>query len=221
MPYHRRDMGSDRAIETASEPSDFRLFLQAELARRCSRNEQYSLRAFAQSLGFDHSSLSQMLRGKRRITLDTIRELCPRLSVDAARTERFLTQANATTREVPTVTYNAIVQLAQDAAGLMSEWSGYAILELVRLRDFRADTRWIANVLGISPDEVNIALQRLLRLGLLEMSDADRWRDRSRDGISAESSQPLATISRLLERVQRLSSSVATVTDSPKLTKNP
>lgn len=218
MPYHRREVATEDSSSITVHTGDFRLFLQAELARRCSRNAQYSLRAFAQSLEIDHSSLSQMLRGKRRITPDTARELCSRLGVDDAAAERFVNLNNAATREVPAATYDAIVQLAQDTAGLMSEWSGYAILELVRLSDFRPDSRWIAKVLGISPDEVNIALQRLLRLGLLEMSDKNHWRDRSRDGIAAESSQPLATITRLLERVQRISSSVVPATDPTKPT---
>jgi uncharacterized protein (TIGR02147 family) len=36
-------------------------------------------------------------------------------------------------------------------------------------------------VLGIAVEDVNIALQRLLRLGLLEMSGSDRWMDKSGD----------------------------------------
>ena len=46
----------------------------------------------------------------------------------------------------------------------------FAILELTRLSEFRADSRWIARVLDISVDEVNVALQRLIRLDLLDMA---------------------------------------------------
>ncbi len=212
---------TERPTTGGGDDDAFRLFLQAELAGRCAANDQYSLRAFANSLGVDHSSLSQMLRGKRRITTGTITEFCKRLGVDAANTQRFMASANMSTREIPAAAYDAIVQLAQDAAGLLSEWSGYAILELLRLHDFRPDSRWIANVLGISADEVNIALQRLLRLGLLEMADERHWRDRSREGIGTDASRPLATVMRLLEKVRTLSSTVAAKAPTTGPSRNP
>ncbi len=53
----------------------FREFLRRQLAQRCTDNPQYSLRAFAKSLRTDHSSLSQIMRGKRRLTTETIRAL--------------------------------------------------------------------------------------------------------------------------------------------------
>jgi hypothetical protein len=42
---------------------------------------------------------------------------------------------------------------------------------------FRPDCRWIAGHTGVPVDEVNIALQRLLRLGLLELTPDGSWRD--------------------------------------------
>jgi uncharacterized protein (TIGR02147 family) len=63
----------------------------------------------------------------------------------------------------------------------LSVWYHYAILELIQIQGFKTDSRWIANTLGIEVGDVNIALQRLLRLGLLEMSGRDRWIDKSGD----------------------------------------
>jgi len=195
-----------------AEGAEFRLFLQAEIASRCSGNPEYSLRAFAKSLDIDHSTLSQLVRGKRRMTVETIDRLCARLGVDEARTAAFKSEALMNTREIPAAAYDAIVQLAQDAAHLLSEWTGFGILELLRLREFRPDSRWIANVLGVTADEVNVALQRLLRVGLLEMTDRARWRDRSREAEAAGAGQPLATIVQLLEQVRRLTSVAARCT---------
>ena len=64
---------------------------------------------------------------------------------------------------------------------MLSVWHHYAILELIQVEGFKTDSRWIANTLGIAVGDVNIALQRLLRLGLLEMSGRDRWMDKSGD----------------------------------------
>jgi uncharacterized protein (TIGR02147 family) len=64
---------------------------------------------------------------------------------------------------------------------LLSVWYHYAILELTQVQGFRTDSRWIAKTLGIAVEDVNIALQRLLRLGLLEMSERNHWMDKSGD----------------------------------------
>ncbi|MGZ8853044.1 MAG: helix-turn-helix domain-containing protein, partial [Thermoanaerobaculia bacterium] len=42
-------------------------------------NPRYSLRAFARSLQIDHSTLSQIVRGRRRVTTRAIRSLGVRL----------------------------------------------------------------------------------------------------------------------------------------------
>jgi uncharacterized protein (TIGR02147 family) len=68
-----------------------------------------------------------------------------------------------------------------DTFQLLSVWYHQAILELTHLRGFKTDSRWISQLLGIGVDEVNVALQRLLRLGLLEMSKRNRWQDKSGD----------------------------------------
>ena len=66
----------------------FREFLQRKLAQSCANNPQYSLRAFAKSLGTDHSTLSQILRGKRRLTAETIRALARQLKLWTATRKR-------------------------------------------------------------------------------------------------------------------------------------
>jgi hypothetical protein len=53
----------------------------------------------------------------------------------------------------------------------MAVVSGRAHWEIVRLSrqtEFHADCRWIARQAGVSVDEVNLALTRLLRLGLID-----------------------------------------------------
>ncbi len=124
----------------------FREVLQDELHRRCARNPRYSLRAFARALALDHSSLSQLLRGRRRVTTRAIRRIGATLRLFAHEIEMHCAEEN-------------------DAA----------LLRVVGKELFRADSRRLASVLGITTDEVNVSLQRLLRLGALRMTAADRW----------------------------------------------
>jgi hypothetical protein len=49
--------------------------LQNELERRRRVNPRYSLRAFARSVNLEHSTLSQLLRGKRAMTWKSIRQI--------------------------------------------------------------------------------------------------------------------------------------------------
>ncbi len=50
-----------------------------EFARRRKVNPRYSLRAFALSLGIEHATLSQLIRGTRPISWKSIRTLTPRM----------------------------------------------------------------------------------------------------------------------------------------------
>jgi transcriptional regulator with XRE-family HTH domain len=166
----------------SSAAPDFRRLLCAELARRCAGNPRYSLRAFAKGLGVDHATLSQLLRGRRTLTEAMIRRLARRLKLDEAAIQDHIAvaqRAEGAPREPGSL--REVRQLTADAASLVQQWQHFAILELTRLDSFKPDSRWIARVLGISIDEVNIALQQLIRLNLLEMASPTRWVDRTGD----------------------------------------
>jgi transcriptional regulator with XRE-family HTH domain len=188
---------------TAASPTpdtSFRLFLQSELARRCARNAQYSLRAFALHLGVDHSTLSQWLRGRRPITARSIETIGAKLGVSADAIQRYIEHSGRD----DAATHPADI-LTGDTLSVIADWYHFAILELTRLAGFRCDSRWIARVLDISVDEVNLAIQRMIRLDLLDMESADRWVDRSGDARMSLESLPPDTFERQQEQSKRLS----------------
>jgi transcriptional regulator with XRE-family HTH domain len=124
----------------------FRMMLQAELERRRAVNARYSLRSFARDLDVDHATLSQILRGKRRLTGRNVRAFGRRLRLAAP----------------------AIAELC----ALENE---SAVLTALDRPNFEADSRWIATVVGIPLDEVNVAIQRLLRKRIVTMAASTRW----------------------------------------------
>src|SRR5215510_7096755 len=79
-------------VPQLSSESNFRLYLQAELARRCLLNQQYSLRSFAVHLGIDHSTISQLIRGKRVLTEKAIMKLGERMGLDRDVIKAFVRQ---------------------------------------------------------------------------------------------------------------------------------
>ena len=187
---------------TGSAPTpetSFRLLLQSELARRCGRNPNYSLRAFAMHLSVDHSTLSQWLRGRRPIAARSIEAIGAFLGLAPDAIKAYVDHA---ARGEPA---HGMWYLTPDTMSLVAEWYHFAILELTRLESFRPDSRWIARVLGISVDEVNVAIQRLIRLDLLEMEASTRWVDKSGDARISVDTLPPELFHERQEQSRRLS----------------
>jgi uncharacterized protein (TIGR02147 family) len=150
-------------------------------------------------LDVDHSTLSQWLRGRRPLTARSIESTCRRLGLDESATQRYIDCAGRDDGPCSTA------MLAAETVALIPDWYHFAILELTSLSEFRADSRWIARVLDISVDEVNVALQRLIRLDLLDMAAADRWADRSGDATVSIETLGAGTLERQQEQSRRLS----------------
>jgi uncharacterized protein (TIGR02147 family) len=145
------------------------------------RNPRFSLRSFAKQLGIDHSTLSQILRGRRRLSARALEAVGKRMGLreEVLRAYREHSRKKTDAKRLPEKLRSLHFDL--DTFQLLSVWHHGAILELIQVQGFKTDSRWIAKTLGIAVEDVNIALQRLLRLGLLVMSGRDRWVDESGD----------------------------------------
>lgn len=160
---------------------DIPSLLRERLRAAKRRNPRFSLRAFAKQLGIDYSTLSQVLRSRRGLSARALEAIGKRigLSEQAIRTYAQSLKKKPRPKNLPAAIRK--IHLDLDTFHLLSVWYHCAILELTRIREFRTDSRWIAKALGISVEDVNIAVQRLLRLGLLEMAGRNRWIDKSGD----------------------------------------
>src|SRR3954451_4647140 len=127
-------------------PVTFRVVLHRELVRRRAANRRYSLRSFARDLSVDHSTLSQILRGKRRLTGRNVRAFGRRLKLAHADIDELCALENES-----------------------------AVLSALDRPNFQADSRWVASMVGIPLDEVNVTLQRLLRKRIVTMTARAVW----------------------------------------------
>jgi DNA-binding transcriptional regulator YdaS (Cro superfamily) len=170
-------MASVKMLHTAAgaptPETSFRLLLQSELARRCSRNPQYSLRSFAHQLGVDASTLSQWIRHRRALTSRVIETIGQQLGLPAERVRAYIDFE----MRCPPPDASQIDQLTSDTLAALEHPYAFAILELIHVADFTPDSRWIAARLGIDVDTVNVALHRLVSLGLLRMQSRNVWVD--------------------------------------------
>ncbi|MBL8514585.1 MAG: DUF4423 domain-containing protein [Betaproteobacteria bacterium] len=153
----------------------FRNRLRSAFAEKTARNPRYSLRAFANYLDIDHATLSQLLRGQRVLTEATVRRLGARIGLTAQEIEecvRCLPFESMPSSE-------ELREIAADALQVLSDWTAFALLELMRVKEFRADVGWIAHMFGCEPKRVQLTLQSLLRLGMLQMKSSTEWVDRT------------------------------------------
>src|SRR5205085_2109688 len=146
LPHFRRRAIVRRDRGDYDRRVSFQEILKTELDRRRARNKRYSLRAFARDLGTDHATVSQLMRAVRRATPRMIRLLAKPLGLSDA-------------------------QIAQHCADVTDA----ALLDAIRRKDFRPNSRWIAVRLGISIDDINIALHRLLNKRQLVMTKESTW----------------------------------------------
>jgi transcriptional regulator with XRE-family HTH domain len=148
----------------------YQLTLLEIFEQRRMRNRAYSLRAFARSCGVSPASLSQVLSGKRRLTLKSAKRIAERLAFAPDEHVSFLATA-APKLDPESRELGPRDQLGADRFHLVADWFHYAILSLGELPGHRATPEWIAEKLDISRKDAETALRRLVSLGLLSIKN--------------------------------------------------
>ena len=153
--------------------------LKEELANRCERNPRYSVRAFARALQIDAGALSRILAGKQVPSYKLSKQLMDALDMNQAEQRLFLSsladvqKARGLERLSPVFAafdqaFPEQREFSIDVYRVIADWYHIAIMELTFVEGFQPTARWVAKQLGISAVEAQLALDRLLELGLLE-----------------------------------------------------
>jgi hypothetical protein len=150
--------------------------ISAEFRARRARNPRYSLRAFATFLGTDHSTLSQVMRSKRPTPLPQIRTWGKKIGMDHEEILAYIAAAQVPDAQ-SAARQHQLTHWSAEAMSILAQPLHWEMLRLCRKPQFRADSRDVARKLGVSVDEVNLALSRLLRLRLLHASADGAWSD--------------------------------------------
>lgn len=162
---------------------DYRQILQKELTQRCEQNPRYSLRAFARDLDLSPSRLSEILNKKQGLSRSAAQKIASILGFDDRESQYFcdlvslkharsIKEREDAKLRLLKVDFekerDSRFQLQLDAFKIISDWYHLGILELMKCKDFRHDTRWIARRLGIPLIQIELAVDRLMRVGLLQ-----------------------------------------------------
>lgn len=156
-------------VQTTPYKVGFKNYLKSVLLERCRKNPNYSLRAFAKSIEVNHAHLSLILRGHRPLTAKFIKKVGSALGVTPQELSHYLKdpKSHLSKNKITSLEETALQNLEMDQFNSISDWWHDAILELVRVRAFKNDPKWIAQKLSISIAQVNDAVERLQRLGLI------------------------------------------------------
>lgn len=148
------------------------VILQNELTRRLAKNPSYSLRAFAKSLGLSPSALSEIISGKRGISLKKGSDLLSRMELPEQEEREFIDSIKSTKKSKTSKKLDSLdsdyKQLTLDSLKVVCDWYHFAILNLAKIKGAKSDFKWIASKLSISQIEAKLALERLSRLELIE-----------------------------------------------------
>lgn len=168
--------------------SDYRQILKEELNHRCDQNPRYSLRAFARDLKLSPSRLSEILNCKQGLSRKAAEKIAERLgmrdhealhfcdlvSVNHARSHREKEDAQLRLIQRQTeMEKDECFHVQLDAFKIISDWYHLGILELMKMKGFRSDERWISRRLGVSVIQIELALERLMRVGLLKKENGE------------------------------------------------
>ncbi len=144
-----------------------------------SKNPGYSLRAFARRLGLNSGAVSSIINGKRRVSKKMAARILERLGLALDVRRKVLEslefeRTGVNVSKLQGVQRSEYLQIAGEQFHLISEWQHFAILSLIRTRDFKSEPKWIAKRLGISLTLAKRSLQRLELLGFIVDQDG-RW----------------------------------------------
>jgi uncharacterized protein (TIGR02147 family) len=186
--------------------------LHEEFESRRSRNARYSWRSFARNLEIPVSSLTEIVRGKRVITKRVAEKLIVRLNLLPSRSAcvDLQTFKNRNTSGKVEAKYS---EFGSESYDLIFHWVDFAVLSLTHCTDFVSDEAWMARRLGLAKADIENAIRRLEKHGLLKCSKNPKTYRATKYHVSTASPIPSYVIQR--SHLQNLELAKDAVTGTP------
>jgi uncharacterized protein (TIGR02147 family) len=142
--------------------------LKKQLEARVQKNPAYSLRSFAKQLGISAATLSGALNGKRKLSPAIVGKIGLAMGLEPDQVWKH----QKISIQLPDHSEKQhFLELSQDIFTVVADWYHLTILELMKLEDFQPSYRWVAKRLGINIHQAKLAVERLQRVGILEIKD--------------------------------------------------
>lgn len=187
------------------EHKNYKSFLKSVYAERVAKNPSYSLRAFSSQIGITQSMLVRIFKDQKNISFERSVVIAEKLQLEKSEAEYFTLLVQFETAKKQELKHyiqerlnliapqNKSYDLSVDVFKAIAEWYHVPILQLVTLPGFEASTKNIAKRLGITSIEAQVAVERLLRLELLEQTAPAQYRQ-THDRILVNSKIPSSAL---------------------------
>jgi uncharacterized protein (TIGR02147 family) len=152
------------------ETSSSQTWLANLLEEKSKKNPLFSMRAFARLVDVSPAVLSRILSGKRKLTFNLAVRIADALVLGPEERE-LLYSFYTTNNEERTEEIKKEKELSIDCFNAMKEWYHYGITQLLYVENFHEDYKWMAKMLSISELEAKLAIERLLRLEILDRDE--------------------------------------------------
>lgn len=172
---------------TSEDHVSYRELIKNEFTLRNKKNKSYSLRAFARDLDVSIGYLSMIFNGKRHLSVSGAMQITEKLQWSLPQQAYFvslLEVENPKTQISKDFAVERIQKIKRDQLShsqvdldvftSISVWYYGAICTLLTMKDFKATTASICKKLNLEKAEVEPALKRLKRLGLVRF-EKSRW----------------------------------------------
>lgn len=175
-------------ILTVNQQTKLQSILISYLEGAKKKNPQFGLRALAKKTELSPGALSEIMSGKRRVSMTIAKKVMARLLIDPEiSSSLFYRDEDLGENEEK---QNSI-QLTLDQYQVLSEWYYLAILNLIETKNFKNDSKIIAQRLGLGLDVVKNALERLFRLEMIELKNGKL----KRTDVRYKTSEDIANLS--------------------------
>ncbi len=174
--------------------------ISEKLAEAKLRNPAFWIRAFAKRLGVSPTTLSRILSGRRRVSKKLAEQLLGNLGLSPSETQKIISlfpKKRPYRRTDIDLSDSKQALLTMDQYHIVSEWFHFGLRALLRTNDAQScpencEPKWLAQRLGIKVTQASQAIERLLRLEMIERLPDGRLRAtetsfHSPDGIPSAS----------------------------------
>lgn len=147
--------------------------LKEVFTQRQKANAYYSLRAYARDLNVHPSTLSLILKGKRRLPLKNLKTTITALNLSPIKESFFKESFYRAKAKLDDIQMKEEYQnryiLDEAHHNIIAEWEYYAVLSLVETKDFKSNPEFVAQKLEITVSRAEIVLENLLKANLLKI----------------------------------------------------
>lgn len=154
---------------------NYRFFISNEFEKRLKSNPRYSLRAYSEFLDLDSGTLSQILKGKRKIPKTHWMTISKKLKLTNVQKQSFLQslwdEQGIAAKKHHFNNLETNILTSENYFEILTEWEFAAALCLFDITHFDFTVDQISHSLGITKKRSNEIYAKLFQYGLVKISN--------------------------------------------------